>query len=79
MFSCQERIYQAFTGRVEKCLEESGVSEGFILVNAMHITASGSSSTMMNPVCHQDYEKWLEQLAPHEACLPVISTIERRG
>jgi secondary thiamine-phosphate synthase enzyme len=53
------------TPEVEKCLEESGVQEGLILVNAMHITAS----VFINddePGLHQDYDEWLEKLAPHE-------------
>ena len=53
------------TREVEACLLESGVREGLVLVNAMHITAS----VFINddePGLHQDYEKWLERLAPHE-------------
>src|SRR6476620_7478993 len=53
------------TKQVEACLRESGVKEGLALVNAMHITAS----VFINddePGLHHDYEKWLEQLAPHE-------------
>lgn len=53
------------TQQVEQCLAESRVKEGLVLVNAMHITAS----VFINddePGLHQDYEQWLEQLAPHE-------------
>ena len=53
------------TPQVEACLRESGVQEGLVLVNAMNITAS----VFINddePGLHQDYEEWLEQLAPHE-------------
>ena len=53
------------TQEVEDCLKESGVKEGLVLVNAMHITAS----VFINddePGLHADYEKWLERLAPHE-------------
>ncbi len=53
------------TREVEACLQESGIREGLALVNAMHITAS----VFINddePGLHQDYEKWLERLAPHE-------------
>jgi len=53
------------TPQVEACLRESGIREGFCLVNAMHITAS----VFINddePGLHQDYEQWLETLAPHE-------------
>jgi secondary thiamine-phosphate synthase enzyme len=53
------------TSQVEECLRESGVKEGLVLVNPMHITAS----VFINddePGLHHDYEKWLEKLAPHE-------------
>lgn len=53
------------TPQVETCLKESGVKEGFILVNAMHITASVFINDDESGL-HQDYEKWLEKLAPHE-------------
>ncbi len=53
------------TGDVERALLESGIQEGLCLVNAMHITAS----VFINddePGLHQDYRRWLEELAPHE-------------
>jgi secondary thiamine-phosphate synthase enzyme len=53
------------TPEVEKTLSESSVREGLALINAMHITAS----VFINddePGLHQDYERWLEELAPHE-------------
>jgi secondary thiamine-phosphate synthase enzyme len=50
---------------VEKCLRESGVSEGLCLVNAMHITASVFINDDESGL-HQDYARWLEDLAPHE-------------
>jgi secondary thiamine-phosphate synthase enzyme len=53
------------TPHVEDALKESGVREGLVLVNAMHITAS----VFINddePGLHHDYEVWLERLAPHE-------------
>ena len=59
------RGFVNITRQVETCLRESGVKEGLVLVNAMHITAS----VFINddePGLHQDYEKWLESLAPHE-------------
>ena len=61
----QRRELINITPDVEKCLEESGVQEGMVLVNAMHITAS----VFINddePGLHQDYEKWLEKLAPEK-------------
>lgn len=53
------------TPEVEEALRESGIREGLCLVNAMHITAS----VFINddePGLHRDYERWLEELAPHE-------------
>jgi secondary thiamine-phosphate synthase enzyme len=53
------------TGDVEAAVRESGVREGLVLVNAMHITAS----VFINddePGLHADYDRWLEGLAPHE-------------
>ena len=59
------RGFVNITGQVEACLRESGVQEGLVLVNAMHITASVFINDDESGL-HQDYEKWLEQLAPHE-------------
>jgi secondary thiamine-phosphate synthase enzyme len=59
------RAFINITSQVQACLRESGIREGLALVNAMHITAS----VFINddePGLHQDYEKWLERLAPHE-------------
>ena len=53
------------TGQVEAALSESGVQEGLALVNAMHITASVFINDDESGL-HQDYEAWLEQLAPHD-------------
>ncbi len=53
------------TGDVQKAITESGVQEGLVLVNAMNITAS----VFINddePGLHQDYEDWLEGLAPEK-------------
>ena len=53
------------TPEVAACIRESGVKEGLVLVNAMHITAS----VFINddePGLHADYEKWLEKLAPEK-------------
>ena len=52
------------TPQVEAAVRDSGVREGLVLVNAMHITAS----VFINddePGLHADYGRWLEQLAPH--------------
>jgi secondary thiamine-phosphate synthase enzyme len=54
------------TPRVEEVVRESGVQEGLCLVNAMHITAS----VFINddePGLHEDYRRWLEELAPFDA------------
>lgn len=53
------------TRQVETCLAESGVREGLALVNAMHITASVFINDDESGL-HQDYDQWLEKLAPHE-------------
>lgn len=52
------------TPTVENCLRESGVQEGLVLVNAMHITASVFINDDESGL-HHDYEVWLEKLAPH--------------
>ena len=59
------RGFVNITPRVVECLRESGVKEGLVLVNAMHITASVFINDEESGL-HHDYEKWLEQLAPHE-------------
>ncbi|AWW26935.1 secondary thiamine-phosphate synthase enzyme YjbQ [Acetobacterium carbinolicum] len=53
------------TGDVEKALAESRISEGLILVNAMNITASVFINDDEGGL-HQDYEDWLEKLAPEK-------------
>lgn len=52
------------TPQVQEALRESGVQEGLCLVNAMHITASVFINDDESGL-HNDYEKWLEGLAPH--------------
>jgi len=59
------REFINITQEVETCVRESGVQEGLVLCNAMHITASVFINDDESGL-HQDYEKWLEQLAPHE-------------
>lgn len=53
------------TPLVEDCLRESGIQEGLALVNAMHITASVYINDDETGLL-QDYDEWLEGLAPHE-------------
>jgi secondary thiamine-phosphate synthase enzyme len=50
---------------VERLVEESGVQDGFVLVNAMHITASVFINDNESGL-HHDYEVWLEKLAPEK-------------
>ena len=52
------------TPQIQEALRESGVEEGLILVNAMHITASVFINDDESGL-HHDYEDWLEELAPH--------------
>jgi secondary thiamine-phosphate synthase enzyme len=61
----QRREFINITPEVERCLRESGINDGFVLCNAMHITAS----VFINddePGLHQDFETWLEKLAPEK-------------
>jgi secondary thiamine-phosphate synthase enzyme len=59
------RGFVNITPQVEDCLRESGVLEGMVLVNAMHITASVFINDDERGLLG-DFEKWLEKLAPHE-------------
>jgi secondary thiamine-phosphate synthase enzyme len=61
----KRRGFVNITPEVEKCLRDSQVSEGLVLVNAMHITASVYINDDEKGLLH-DYEQWLEGLAPHE-------------
>ena len=60
----QRRGFINITPQVEECLRESGIQEGLCLVNAMHITASVFINDDEYGL-HQDYQQWLEELAPH--------------
>ena len=59
------RAFINITPQVDKCLSQSGIQEGFVLVNAMHITASVFINDDESGL-HHDYEKWLEKLAPEK-------------
>ena len=59
------RAFINITQQVEECLRDSGIREGLVLVNAMHITASVFINDNESGL-HHDYEVWLEKLAPHE-------------
>jgi len=61
----ERREFINITPTVNQCLLESGIQEGLILINSMHIT----SSVFINddePGLHHDFEKWLEKLAPEK-------------
>ena len=59
------RAFVNITPQVEECLRKSGIQEGLLLCNAMHITASVFINDDESGL-HHDYEQWLERLAPHE-------------
>ncbi len=59
------RGFVNMTPEVRKIIQKSGIKEGLCLVNAMHITASVFINDNESGL-HQDYEKWLEGIAPHE-------------
>ena len=58
------RAFVNITPDVEQLVTKSGIKEGLCLVNAMHITASVFINDNESGL-HHDYEKWLEELAPH--------------
>ncbi len=57
--------FKNITGKVQKAVDQSGIREGLVLVNAMHITASVFINDDESGL-HHDYKIWLEKLAPHE-------------
>jgi secondary thiamine-phosphate synthase enzyme len=57
--------FENITSKVEAAVRKSGVQEGLVLVNAMHITASVFINDIESGL-HQDYQKWLETLAPFD-------------
>ncbi len=61
----QRRAIVSIHGEVERLVEESGVRDGLVLVNAMHITASVFINDNESGL-HHDYEVWLEKLAPEK-------------
>jgi secondary thiamine-phosphate synthase enzyme len=64
-FDVPERMsFINITPDVQVCLLESGIKEGLLLVNAMHITASVFINDDESGL-HQDFGRWLEELAPH--------------
>jgi len=64
-FKTKTRIaFVNITSQIEKLIKKSGIKDGLCLVNAMHITASVFINDNEKGL-HKDYEKWLEELAPH--------------
>jgi secondary thiamine-phosphate synthase enzyme len=61
----QRRAILSIHRDVEKLVAESGVTDGIALINAMHITASVFINDN-EPGLHQDYDRWLEELAPFD-------------
>ena len=59
------RAYVNITDKVQQCIAESGIREGLVLMNAMNITASVFVNDDEAGL-HQDFEKWLETLAPEK-------------
>lgn len=59
------RAYVNITDEVRGCVRESGILEGLVLVNAMHITASVFINDDESGL-RADFEKWLEKLAPEK-------------
>jgi secondary thiamine-phosphate synthase enzyme len=59
------REFINITREIEKCLAESGIKEGFVLCNAMHITASVFINDDESGL-HEDFERWLEKIAPEK-------------
>lgn len=65
-FNIQSKCsFTNITRDVREALKESGIKEGLLLCNAMHITASVFINDH-EPGLHEDYVKWLDRLAPHE-------------
>jgi len=63
--TARRREFINLTPQIEACLAESGIREGLCLVNAMHITSSVFINDNESGL-HQDFEVWLEKLAPEK-------------
>jgi secondary thiamine-phosphate synthase enzyme len=61
----RRRDFINITSMVEECLKESGILEGLLLCNAMHITSSVFINDDESGL-HNDFERWLEKLAPEK-------------
>ncbi len=66
VFNVAKRVdFINITDEVQNAINESGIKEGIVLVNAMHITASVFINDNESGL-HNDYKRWLEEIAPHE-------------
>lgn len=66
VFNVEKRVeFINITNDVQSAINESAIKEGLVLVNAMHITASVFINDNESGL-HNDYKRWLEELAPHE-------------
>lgn len=66
VFNTSNRMeFVNITNEVRKAVNESGIKEGILLCNAMHITSSVFINDNESGL-HNDYKRWLEELAPHE-------------
>ena len=66
-FNLADRMaFENITPKIEEIVQESGIREGLLLCNAMHITASVFINDDESGL-HADYKKWLEDLAPFDA------------
>ena len=75
-FNIPERVaFINITNQIEDALDESGIKEGLCLINAMHITASVFINDNERGL-HEDYKRWLEELAPHE---PISQYLHNRS
>ena len=73
----QRMDFVNITPQVAAAVQKSGVQEGLVLVNSMHITSSVFINDDESGL-HQDYKKWLEQLAPYNAS-PQVYAHNRTG
>ena len=65
MNTSTRRAYLNITPQINECLEESGIRDGLLLCNAMHITASVFINDDESGL-HADFDRWLEKLAPEK-------------
>jgi secondary thiamine-phosphate synthase enzyme len=65
IFIPNRRGFLNLTPQIEECIRESGIKEGLLLCNPMHISASVFINDDESGL-HHDYDVWLEKLAPHE-------------